>query len=64
MRISRPRVVVTGDESILSATMASRSLETMELVEYGEIAMATLDHGASSPSPWTAPRRGMASSRG
>ena len=50
MRISSPRVVITGDESTLYANFESRSLETGQIVDYGEITVAALDHGATTPA--------------
>ena len=51
MRISTAaRVVITGDESTLYANFESRSLETGQIVDYGEITVAALDHGATTPA--------------
>jgi len=49
MTISEPRLVIDGDDPQLLADVVSRSETTGEMVDYGEIPLATLDLDSGSP---------------
>lgn len=50
MTISKPRLVVSGDEPQLLATVVSKSESTGQQIEYGEIPMVNLDLESGNPS--------------